>query len=396
MKPSTPVASALLASFLSVPLAGGEALACAMPEPRPVVVAAAPATAPVPAKAPRKIELVLALDTSNSMDGLINSAKARLWDIVNELSRAKPTPELRVALYTYGTPSYGAKTGFVRQESAFTKDLDALYQKLSAVRTNGGTEYVARVTKAAVEELDWDDDAKTLKILFVAGNEAATQDPENDVLAVAKKAVSQGIVVNTIFCGNASDSVASAWASVAKAADGKYAVIDQEKGVRIASTPMDGKLAELSQQLNQTYVGYGRGASKRKEAQVRSDEAAASMGAGVAASRATAKSSALYDNSEWDLVDAQKKGKVDMKDVPAEALPAPMQAMSTEERTKYVDEMASKRESIQKEIATLSAEREKYVRAEEAKAAKAGEKGLDSVLKAQIRTQAQEAGFTFE
>ena len=35
------------------------------------------------------IKVALLLDTSNSMDGLIDQAKAQLWDIINELSYAK-------------------------------------------------------------------------------------------------------------------------------------------------------------------------------------------------------------------------------------------------------------------------------------------------------------------
>ena len=35
------------------------------------------------------VKIALLLDTSNSMDGLINQAKAQLWDIVNEFTHAK-------------------------------------------------------------------------------------------------------------------------------------------------------------------------------------------------------------------------------------------------------------------------------------------------------------------
>ena len=35
------------------------------------------------------IQLAILLDTSNSMDGLINQAKSELWKIVNELALAK-------------------------------------------------------------------------------------------------------------------------------------------------------------------------------------------------------------------------------------------------------------------------------------------------------------------
>lgn len=381
------VALAALGSMLAqAPLSHACRMAAA-PKPQPVAD-------DVSAKR-RPIDLVIALDTSNSMDGLIDSAKARLWDVVNELSRAKPTPDLRVALYTYGNTGHGAESGFVKLETAFTKDLDALYQTLHSVGTNGGDEYVARVTQAAMDELAWSSDPKALKIMFVAGNEGATQDPKLDVLAVAKKAISKGIVVNTIFCGSPTDPEATAWAKVAKAADGKYAFIDQASGVKVASTPMDDELATLSRKLNETYVGYSPAAAPRMEAQKASDSAAASMGAGVAASRAQAKSGALYDNSEWDLVDARKKGKK-LDEVETKNLPAPMQAMSAPEREKYVDEMAKKREAISKEISTLSAKRAEFVKKEQAKQAKPAADSLDAALKDSIRTQAEEAGFVFE
>src|SRR5215510_4821742 len=39
---------------------------------------------------PQNIDVALCLDVSNSMDGLIDSAKNKLWDIVNELAKVKP------------------------------------------------------------------------------------------------------------------------------------------------------------------------------------------------------------------------------------------------------------------------------------------------------------------
>ena len=360
----------------------------------PAVAAEAPVAPEVAKEEPRKIDLVLALDVSNSMDGLINSAKARLWDVVNELSRAKPTPKLRVALYTYGDDRLSSETGWVKQQVAFTGDLDALYKVLSGLTTNGGTEYVARVTKAATEELAWDESKDTLKILFVAGNEAATQDPKFDTLAVAKATVSKGIVVNTIFCGSESDANAAGYAAIAKAADGKFAVIDQAKGVRIASTPFDTKLAELSGKLNRTYVAYGRAGKAKAAEQAAGDSSAASMGAGVAAARAETKSTAMYDSSEWDVVDAKKGGK-DVAKMDKAELPEEMQSMTVEEREKHVATKSKEREAIQKEIASLSAEREKYIQAETKKQAKGGADSLDQVLKRSIREQAEKKGFTF-
>ena len=52
-----------------------------------------------------KIQVALLLDTSNSMDGLIDQAKSQLWKMVNRLAdaqRQNQGVELEIALYEYG------------------------------------------------------------------------------------------------------------------------------------------------------------------------------------------------------------------------------------------------------------------------------------------------------
>ena len=39
-----------------------------------------------PSPSPRHVDLVIALDTSSSMDGLIDSARQKLWDVVDRKS----------------------------------------------------------------------------------------------------------------------------------------------------------------------------------------------------------------------------------------------------------------------------------------------------------------------
>ena len=89
------------------------------------------------------------------MSGLIDSAKQRLWDVVNELGRAQPQPKLRVAIVTYGDPAYGAESGFVRINQPFTSDLDAVNETLFSFGTNGGDEFVARVVDTSLKKLNW-------------------------------------------------------------------------------------------------------------------------------------------------------------------------------------------------------------------------------------------------
>jgi len=177
------------------------------------------------------IDIVICLDTSSSMDGLIDSAKQKIWDIVNELATVNPKPHLRVGLYAYGSPSFGTDSGYVHKVIDLTDDLDKVFTDLTALRTNGGDEYCARVISSATSEQPWGDGKKGLKIIVIAGNESATQDPKINVFAAAKTAIGRGIIINTIYCGSPTDSQASEWRKLSANADGQFAAIDQNKGI---------------------------------------------------------------------------------------------------------------------------------------------------------------------
>ena len=81
----------------------------------------------------KKIKIALLLDTSNSMDGLIEQAKSQLWKFVNALSGATfqgEKPILEIALYEYGNDGLPSSEGYIRQVSIFTSDLDLISEKL--------------------------------------------------------------------------------------------------------------------------------------------------------------------------------------------------------------------------------------------------------------------------
>ena len=257
------------------------------------------------------------------MDGLIDSARAKLWDVVNLLSHASPQPILRVGLISYGNSGYDPDAGWVRKDVELTTNLDGVYEKLFALKTNGGDEYVARAVHDATNDLKWDQDPSTLKIIFVAGNEPANQDPKIPVEQALAEARAKGIFVNAIYCGSQTAAESSGWLKVAQLGHGKYAAIDQNHIV-VVPTPMDAELAKLSGQLDETYVGYGEGGGRRAALQQSMDSVAGKAGAPAAASRATAKASKLYRNEEWDLVDARAQDKKKVAAMPTAALPEPL------------------------------------------------------------------------
>lgn len=343
--------------------------------------------------ASKPIDVVLCLDTSNSMDGLIASAKIKLWDIVNDLAKAKPTPNLRVALYSYGNNGYDAGAGWVRKEIDLTTDLDEIYRKLNALTTNGGEEYVGRVCRDALANQKWSADPAALKIIFVCGNEPASQDPLVKLSAVVDLAKSRNVIINPIFCGPSQHRDARDWKELASTGGGRFASIDQDRGTVTIATPFDKPLAELSAKLNATYLGFGRIAQEKLDNQREQDSNALRLSPAAAASRATSKAGALYRNSDWDLVDRCKEDpKFDVSTVPETDLPEDMRKLKPAERAAYVKKKADERGELQKQIADVTAKRDQFVRDEQRKSPSAADKAFDAAIRGMLKDQAAAMG----
>ncbi len=344
---------------------------------------------------PRDVDLAICLDTSGSMEGLIEAAKQKLWAIVNELALAEPEPRLRVALLTFGNNGHDPERGWVALDVGLTTDLDLVSQKLFALSTNGGTELVGRVLGSATDRLAWSNDPLALRLIVVAGNESADQDREVPFRDACRKAIARGIMVNSIYCGGAEDSVAAGWREVAKLADGHYASIDHHGGTLVVETPFDAQLSALSTALNDTYVplgGRGREGVANQSAQ---DSNAASLNGEAAAGRARTKAGKLYWNA-WDLVDASRAKGFEWKELKDEDLPEAVRSLDLGGRKAYVEEKWRRRRQIQEQIETLDARRGAWIAEKRRAEGLDDSHSFDRALSSALRAQAQNKGFRFK
>ena len=344
------------------------------------------------------VQIAILLDTSGSMEGLIEQAKSQLWKICNEFIKARQdgvAPEVQVALYEYGKSSLKAETGWIRQIQPLTQDLDKISEELFALRTNGGEEYCGWVIKCAVEELAWNPAADVYKAIFIAGNEPFTQGKVNYAES-CKAAITKGIIVNTIHCGSEADGVNTKWKDGADLADGKYLVIDQNRAVVSIATPLDKEIATLGVELNKTYLAYGVAGKASASRQVAQDAnvAALAPASGALVQRSVAKASANYQNSAWDLVDAAKDRNFEISKLKTEELPVAMQKMDSAERKAFVEKNSQERAELQAKINQLNREREKYV-AQRMKEA-TGTNTLDAAVITAVREQSAKRNFKFE
>ncbi|MDQ2655996.1 MAG: VWA domain-containing protein [Bacteroidota bacterium] len=310
------------------------------------------------------IMLALLLDTSNSMDGLIDQAKAQLWKIVNEVAAAKgdggAQPNIKIALYEYGNDGLSSTEGYIRQVSGLTEDLDVISEKLFSLRTNGGHEYCGQVIHTSLNQLAWSASSADLKMIFIAGNEEFAQGSVSYELActVAKK---KGVVVNTIYCGDFNTGISLGWKRSADLTGGSFMSIAQNNETVYVSSPYDDEIAALNDKLNATYVYYGAAGKFRKEQQIVQDRNAASYGLANMAERSFCKSSHAYKNSGWDLVDAAKDNEKIVAETRSEDLPEIMRTMSLDQRKAYIKQKSEERAKIQGQIQSLNEKRLDYI-----------------------------------
>ncbi|MET3732334.1 vWA domain-containing protein [Moheibacter stercoris] len=319
--------------------------------------------------ADQKIQVAILLDTSSSMDGLIDQAKSRLWNIVNTLTTLRyqgKKPSIEISLYEYGNDGLSAENGYIRQVTPLTSDLDLLSEKLFALRTNGGSEYCGQVIQVSTDELKWSKDSKSMKLIYIAGNETFDQGKVNYIEAISE-AVKQGIYVNTIHCGDDYAGINGKWKDGAEKGKGEYFFIDHNQKIRYIPTPYDVRIDECNTRLNQTYIYYGAQGAVMKERQVQQDVMAEGVSMENKVTRTAAKANYSYSNASWDLVDALDQKDMDWKNLDKSTLPEKYRNLSNEALKKEVEKLQAERKLIQKEILELNQEREKFIQSELAK-----------------------------
>lgn len=351
-------------------------------------------TVPTPAK-DQSIQLAILLDTSNSMDGLIDQAKSQLWKIVNELAVAKcadgQKPAIKIALYEYGNDNLSSAEGYIRQVSGLTDDLDLISQKLFSLSTRGGNEFCGQVINNSLNQLLWSPSANDLKMIFIAGNEPFTQGSFSYRTACSL-AREKGVVVNSIFCGGYEEGIRTNWKDGADITGGTYMSIEQDRKTVYIPSPYDERISALNDKLNSTYVYYGASGASKKEMQAAQDSNAESYGQSNKVERAISKSTHAYKNSSWDLVDASKENEKAIVEAKDEDLPKEMKGMTVTQRQAYVKQKADERKKVQEEIQTLNKKRSEYIAAN---TPKGEENSLDASMMKAVKEKAKQKNLSF-
>ncbi len=340
----------------------------------------------------RAIEAVFVLDTTGSMSGLLEGAKRKIWSLADAMSGGSAGVPVRVGLVAYRDRG----DDYVTRRFDLTEDLDAVFGQLRELRAEGGgdtPESVNQALREAVTQMRWSPGGQVYRVIFLVGDAPPhldyPQDPDfRESAALAKQ---RDIVINTVQCGALPETTAI-WQEIARVGLGQFAAIGQDGAMLAVHTPMDAELEALNRRLAATALPYG---SAKEQAELREKvERSLEAPAEAAASRLSYLAKRGRANlGRMDLVDAAAAGSVDPGALPPSALPAPLQALSADERRTYVEKKVEERKEIQARIGALGAERDAYVRAQEAKDRAAGKPdGFDAKVLDAVRKQAAKKG----
>jgi hypothetical protein len=318
-----------------------------------------------------KIQAAILLDVSGSMDGLIEQAKAQLWNMVSTMGKAKcsgnVSPQIEIALYEYGRTTNDAKKGYVKKINGFINDLDSLSQNLFSLKTDGGDEFCGHVIYSSLNELQWDAAPENYKVIFIAGNEDFLQGDIQYTKACAE-AKQKGVIVNTIYCGDKMQGISEHWNLAGECGNGSYTSINQNAKEEDIPTPYDSMLYVMNDKLNGTYIAYGYNAAYLSANQSKQDMLNTTMSKTAGIKRIKAKSNAaVYKNAQWDLVDARNNDSIKFAMIDKTILPDSLKNKTAAEIEKVVIEKSKERSAVQKEIISLNAQRDAFIAAEKAK-----------------------------
>lgn len=350
------------------------------------------------------LEMVFVLDTTGSMGGLIEGAKQRVWGIVNEAMQAESRPAVRVGLVAYR--DLGDQ--YVTQVLPLTDDLDKVYTTLMDYRADGGgdgPENVRRALADGVHRAGWSQTRKggpnVAQILFLVGDAPPHDDYRNepDTLRSTGEAIARGMVVNTIQCGEQTDT-RRVWQAIAQRGEGRFFAIAQDGGVRSIETPYDGKLSELGTKLGGTYLAYGGGAGVEGEnfraeayAAQATTETRVATSAPQAAQAERAMNKALNHNAYiGDLLQNVENGSVKLESVKDVDLPDQLRKLPPAERQREVQRRLDERSKLRAEILTLSKQREAYLAAEKKKRTGGTQDSFDTAVASALKEQMARKG----
>ncbi|MGF1578351.1 MAG: VWA domain-containing protein [Gemmataceae bacterium] len=148
---------------------------------------------------PSKLDLVLVLDTTGSMDDELNYLKAEIKSIIKKVSEKFPSVEQRYSLIVYRDDG----DEYVVRKSDFTKSVDRFQRTIEKENAAGGGDQPEAVHRGLEEaaRLQWRS-GDTARVVFFIADAPPHAKHQKRTLAAVQKLRSRGIAIYPVACSD--------------------------------------------------------------------------------------------------------------------------------------------------------------------------------------------------
>ncbi|CAN5459512.1 hypothetical protein BH10CYA1_BH10CYA1_27550 [soil metagenome] len=200
-----------------------------------------------------RLDVAFCIDTTSSMQGEIDTVKAKVKSMVTKIAQSKQRPIVRVGLVAYRDKG----DDYVTKVFQFSENIDAVVSTISDLAAEGGgdgPEAVDRGLHAAINDLGWDNSKKTAKLLFLIGDAPPHSDnPTYDWKQESRSAIAHGIHINTIGCDGLegyTDNGINLFKQIAQLTNGNFETLSYHQEI----VDTKGKAATLITSGGRSYV----------------------------------------------------------------------------------------------------------------------------------------------
>jgi len=349
---------------------------------------------PVPPPWTRRplVQIAVVLDAGQGMSGLIHQAKAEIWPIVNEMlftTKDGNPPIVQLAILTQGGSENSLGDADTQILTPFTTNYDAIFSRLNMLRTgDNATDDYTRAIRITLRRLQWSPYPEDLKILFVAGDGWFTRS-DGELASICQEAIDSGIIINTLYCGAYKFGIDKHWPEAAYCGAGQYTGIDYVRRPKYTQTPLDTKVLELNEELNETYrLDADRWDELWKQQRDRDREVTLVSKEAAFQRTVTKAAKGFLMDATYAILNEQTGTWGLEPDIPPDDLPP----VTTEKELTQLQEKARARREIEEQILQLAAQRRVYLLVHQPQSENARPTLGQAVVQV-IREQAQAKGF---
>jgi hypothetical protein len=285
-----------------------------------------------PAKVP-PVDIVFCIDLSGSTNGIIEHIRNHLWHFIHEMELLEPKADYRFGFVGYSRPSFGKDNAYVKVIRDLSYDNEALSNELFALKpvVEQGSQFVGAALMNCIKNLRWSKEDNAVKIILLAGNGFVNADGKTYKQA-AELAATRGIVIHSLYWQSYTlPRELPGWREIAGMAGGKFFSVNVGYNHTGIDTGFDTqKLIQLNDELNSTYLYYGKDGKSRYQMMTAQDENILEVSPRGFRYRMAYKTSSRYQkkNSSWDLVDLFSKTDLRKSDFELSFLPDSLQKMN--------------------------------------------------------------------